>query len=229
MSDSCSYEQCSAEFCVFRICQFSGTVLCTSSALFDLILLFAASLKTLLQYRWWQLDVLADDHDSSWMWWSEICSIKPKLSKFAELIHDMCTPPLLIWSFCLCLYNHEKINTSSVQSQSAPSNARAAEESLTARLHTVTWTPHTPFGARNRTRWSSNMEELTFQPRGDMATGILLELDTLGETLEQLFWLFFIILIIRIGLIRNNKEKLGIMTHDYSFNYAQLFSLFLKA
>ena len=73
------------------------------------------------------------------------------------------------------------------------------------------------------------MEELTFQPRGDMATGILLELDTLGETLEQLFWLFFIILIIRIGLIRNNKEKLGIMTHDYSFNYAQLFSLFLKA
>ena len=28
----------------------------------------------------------------------------------------------------------------------------------------------------------SNMAELTFQPRGDMATGILLELDTLGET-----------------------------------------------
>ena len=29
----------------------------------------------------------------------------------------------------------------------------------------------------------SNMAELTFQLRCDMATGILLELDTLGETL----------------------------------------------
>ena len=48
----------------------------------------------------------------------------------------------------------------------------------------------------------SNMAELTFQPRGDMATGILLELDTLSETLEQLFSLFFIILIILLGIIR---------------------------
>ena len=75
------------------------------------------------------------------MWWSEICSIKPKFSKFAEVIHDMCTPIVLIWSFCLCPYNHEKINTSSVQSgggrQSFASNAKAAEESLTALLHTV--------------------------------------------------------------------------------------------
>ena len=50
----------------------------------------------------------------------------------------------------------------------------------------------------------SNMPELTFQPRRDMTTGILLELDTVGETLEQLFSLFLIILIIILGIIRNN-------------------------
>ena len=39
----------------------------TSSAL---IILIEASLKTLSQHRWWQLDVLADDHYSNWMkWW----------------------------------------------------------------------------------------------------------------------------------------------------------------
>ena len=86
-SASCSYEQCSAEFCVVSICKFSRTILCTSSALFDLIIIpLAASLKTLSQHHWWQLDVLADDHDKTWMWWSEICSIKPKLSKFAKYL-----------------------------------------------------------------------------------------------------------------------------------------------
>ena len=39
---------------------------------FDHSRLIAASLKTLLQHRWWRLDVLADDHDSNWMQWSEI-------------------------------------------------------------------------------------------------------------------------------------------------------------
>ena len=40
--------------------------------------------------------------------------------------------------------------------------------------------------------------------RGDMATGILLELDTLGQTWESLISLFSIILIILLGIIRNN-------------------------
>ena len=52
----------------------------------------------------------------------------------------------------------------------------------------------------------SNMAEFTFQQRGDMATGILRELDPLGETLEQLFSLFPIILIILSGIIGNNWE-----------------------
>ena len=185
-----------------------GNRLCTSSALFDLMILFAASLKIPLQYRWWHLDVLADDHDSNWMWWSEVCRIKPKLSKIAELIHDMCTPPVLIWSFCLCPYNHEKINTSSVQSgggqQSFALKCKSCREifdstasysQLERRLHRL---------AQGTGRADpSNMAELTFQPRGDMATGILLELDILGETLEQWFSLFFIILHYSL---RNNEE-----------------------
>ena len=50
------------------------------------------------------------------------------------------------------------------------------------------------------------MAEFTFQPRGDMATGILLELDTLGELLELLFSLFLSILIIILGIIENNDK-----------------------
>ena len=112
-----------------------------------------AHCKTLLQYRWWQLDVLAENHDSSWMWWSEICNVNPKLSKFAELIHDMCTPPVLIWSFCLCPYNHEKINTSSVQSGGGQQSFALKCKSCRG-IFDSTGTQHTPFGARNRTRRS---------------------------------------------------------------------------
>ena len=77
-----------------------------------------------LQLRWQFVCSIADDNLMSlhcpcrWSWlklnvmkWDlEICSKKLKLSKFAESIHDMCTPPMLIWSFGLCPYNHEKIN-----------------------------------------------------------------------------------------------------------------------
>ena len=44
----------------------------------------------------------------------------------------------------------------------------------------------------------SYMEELTFQQRGDMATGILRELDPLGETLEKLFSLFLLEIMVTI-------------------------------
>ena len=43
LSVSCSYEHCSAEFCVVCICQFSGTVLCTRSIIENS---FAGSLMT---------------------------------------------------------------------------------------------------------------------------------------------------------------------------------------
>ena len=50
------------------------------------------------------------------------------------------------------------------------------------------------------------------QPRSNMATGILLELDsvvdTLSETLEYLSSLFPIILMILRGIIKNNWEQL---------------------
>ena len=70
-------------------------------------------------------------------------------------------------------------------STTSPSNAKAAEGVLTARLHTVNFEHHIHRLAQGTGRADpSNTAELTFQPRGDMATGILLELDTLGETLE---------------------------------------------
>ena len=71
----------------------------------------------------------------------------------------------------LSVFNLEKDNNPS------PSNAKAAEESLTAWLHTCKL--NTAY-----TGWRKEQAELTFQPRGAMATGILLELDTLGEILE---------------------------------------------
>ena len=64
-------------------------------------------------------------------------------------------------------------------SNPAPSNARAAEESLTASYSQLEHCIHRLAQGTGRAD-PSNMAELTFQPRGNMVTGILLELDTLG-------------------------------------------------
>ena len=77
----------------------------------------------------------------------------------------------------LAAFNLEKDSNPSPSNHE--SNAKAAEESFTAREHSIhrlaQGTGHTD---------PSNMVEFTLQPHGDMTTGILLELDTLGEILE---------------------------------------------
>ena len=88
-------------------------------------------------------------------------------------------------------------------SNPAPSNARAARgifDSLTASYSQLGHRIQSLAQGTGRVD-PSNMAELTVQPRGDMATGILLELDTLGETLEQSF---FIILHYSHYSLRNN-------------------------
>ena len=158
------------------MCQFSaqisGTVLCTSSALFDLIILFAASLETLLQYRWWQLEVLADDRDSSWMWGSEICSIKPNFRNLPNW-YTICAHLQCWFDHSACVLTTTRRSTLAAfnlkeDSNPAPSNARAAEESLTASYSQLEHCIHRLAQGTGRAD-PSNMAELTFR-HGDMAT-----------------------------------------------------------
>ena len=63
----------------------------------------------------------------------------------------------------------------------------------------------------------SNMAKLTFQPRCDMATGILLELDKLGETNSA------------IGIKLGDWSELDKLGDWYTYShYSSLFSLFSK-
>ena len=71
-------------------------------------------------------------------------------------------------------------------SSPSPANAKASEEYLTALLHTVNLNTVYTVWRKEQDALPSNIAELTFQPRCDMATGILLELDTLCEALETL-------------------------------------------
>ena len=106
-----------------------------------------------------------------------------------SVIRILCTPPVLIRSFCLCPYNHEKINTSSVQSgggqQSFAFKCKSCRGifdstgSYSQHEHSI---HHLPQGTGRAD--PSNIAEFTFQQRCDMATGILREMDTLSETLK---------------------------------------------
>ena len=68
----------------------------------------------------------------------------------------LCTPPVLIWSLCLCPHNYEKINTrtgGSVQSgggqQSIAFKCKSCRE-ISWQHGFIQVTQHAPFGARDR-------------------------------------------------------------------------------
>ena len=79
---------------------------------------------------------------------------------------------------------------------------------MTARLQTGNlYTAYTVWRKEQDTQPGqvpSKMAQFTFYPRGDIATGLLRELNTLGELLGKLYSLFSIILIILTGIIENN-------------------------